>query len=844
MDEIIIVGSGAAATAAALELVRQGLRPVILDVGYTNPESGVRVEENLYDYRRRQDSFDLHIGSSYSGLGSILSGEAGIAKLNAPNMAFVTRDAARLGPLEQENFHAVQSFALGGLGNAWGAGLYRWVDADLRNFPIDLADLEPYFNALTQEAGISGADDDLTPFFGSPGGLLPPLALSHNANRVYSAYRRRREGLRDRGLTLGAPRAAVLSTPKDGRPACDYSNLEFWQSQPYVYTPAVTLKRLIAAGQVDYRPGLLVRGWTENESGVAVHAIELATGQEIEVPASAVLVAAGAINTARLALQSRQDTRSKLPLLENPILQIPLVLPASIGRRLDAHAFGLVQLNLVWESPGDRSLLQGSLIELTAPMRAEFFGRFPLSARANLALMRSMLPAMLMLQLYYPAWTQPPAWLSLRPDGDLRIEAQPHQLDLGQVGELLRLLRPLGLWTHPALIQQPPTGHAVHYAGTLPMQTAPGPYQCDPTGRLYGTHRVYIADSASFTTLSAKNMSLGMMANAMRIAAGAARGRHGEHPLQDMLRPGRTSPEPQNSRAPIYPSQGPKITVLITGANGFIARNLAKTLRQAGVRVVGTSRTARPVAGFDRVYQATLGDSLRSALDAEPIDAVVHGALYSGQNAYTVNVDGTTRWLEEVEAAGVPLQIFLSTLSAEPDALSDYGRAKYELEQRFTAAQQIVVRLGVVVGDGGMYARIRSSAMRLPVTPLLDGGRQLLYVLGIDTLCYALRDALLAQGAALRGEAWNLIQPQPVTLREMVEAINRRTLLLPVPAKPVLAALRVAESVPLLHLPVTSTNVRGLIQQGQRRFPSDLARFGYSEQSLSALIAAVEKPSR
>ena len=58
-----------------------------------------------------------------------------------------------------------------------------------------------------------------------------------------------------------------------------------------------------------------------------------------------------------------------------------------------------------------------------------------------------------------------------------------------------------------------------------------------------------------------------------------------------------------------------------------------------------------------------------------------------------------------------------------------------------------------------------------------------------------------------------------------------------------LAALRLAESVPLLHLPVTSTNVRGLIQQGQRRFPSDLARFGYSAQPLNALIAAVEKPS-
>ncbi len=140
-------------------------------------------------------------------------------------------------------------------------------------------------------------------------------------------------------------------------------------------------------------------------------------------------------------------------------------------------------------------------------------------------------------------------------------------------------------------------------------------------------------------------------------------------------------------------------------------------------------------------------------------------------------------------------------------------------------------RLGVVVGDGGMYARIRSSATRLPVTPLLDGGRQLLYVLGIDALCAVLRDAIVAQrrraarpglepGAAAAGDAAGDGRGDPT-------AAGKRSLLVPVPTKPVLAGLRLAESVPLLRLPVTSTNVRGLIQQGQRRFPSDWERFGY-----------------
>jgi hypothetical protein len=50
--------------------------------------------------------------------------------------------------------------------------------------------------------------------------------------------------------------------------------------------------------------------------------------------------------------------------------------------------------------------------------------------------------------------------------------------------------------------------------------------------------------------------------------------------------------------------------------------------------------------------------------------------------------------------------------------------------------------------------------------------------------------------------------------------------------------LRVVESLPALQLPVTSANVRGLMQQGQKRLPSDFGRFGYPEQPLDRLIAS------
>jgi NADH dehydrogenase len=283
-------------------------------------------------------------------------------------------------------------------------------------------------------------------------------------------------------------------------------------------------------------------------------------------------------------------------------------------------------------------------------------------------------------------------------------------------------------------------------------------------------------------------------------------------------------------------------TALITGASGFIARRLAQTLDDADFSVLGASHSATALPGYSRVLPASLGETLLPALAAGPVYAIIHTALATGSGAYRLNVKGTARWLDEGRAAGVRLQVLLSTLSAEENALADYGRAKWALEQRFAAAGEVALRLGVVVGDGGMYARIRRSATRLPVTPLLDGGQQLLFVVGIDTLCAVLRDAILGNGDGLRGRAWNVVQPQPVTLRAMVEAIQRqagrRSLLVPVPTTPVLAGLRVIESVPMIRLPVSSSNVRGLIQQGQRRFTTDWERFGQPEQPLEALIAA------
>ncbi|MCH7548293.1 MAG: NAD-dependent epimerase/dehydratase family protein [Candidatus Krumholzibacteriota bacterium] len=280
-------------------------------------------------------------------------------------------------------------------------------------------------------------------------------------------------------------------------------------------------------------------------------------------------------------------------------------------------------------------------------------------------------------------------------------------------------------------------------------------------------------------------------------------------------------------------------TVLVTGASGFVAGHVARRLKEDGVRIVGTSRSAESVESFDRVYPARLGESLAAVFSGESIDVVVHAANHAGDDEYEINYSGTRRWFEEARTAGVGLQILLSSLSASPSAVSGYGRAKYALEELFTSHDAVAYRLGVVIGNGGMFARIRDSVAAGPLVPLLDGGTSRVFIQGIDFLCDVIQECVTANGEGLRARVWNLQQPSPVTLRVLMDSIRRqygyRCRFLPVPSLPVLWVLTLAEKL-RVRLPVNTTNVRGLREGRTEVFGSDYALFGHREYTLEELI--------
>jgi len=288
-------------------------------------------------------------------------------------------------------------------------------------------------------------------------------------------------------------------------------------------------------------------------------------------------------------------------------------------------------------------------------------------------------------------------------------------------------------------------------------------------------------------------------------------------------------------------------TVLITGANGFLARRLAARLGENSWRVIGTVRAAGAVPGFAATYPCALGDSLAEVLAGERVDTIIHAANHSGPGEYRINTGGTRRWFEEARARGVPLQIFLSSLSAGAEQPSDYGRAKRDLEHDFLAGGGVVIRLGLVVGYGGLFRRMFDSVRRLPILPLLDNGRSPVYVVNPDFLGEIVGTCVEKGGEGFRGRIWQPHEPTPHTLREVMEAIRdltkSRCRFVPLPSLPILVALSVVERLPFLRLPVNATNVRGVRQAARETPRSDLRELGGREVSLASLIAAAAPPA-
>lgn len=235
---------------------------------------------------------------------------------------------------------------------------------------------------------------------------------------------------------------------------------------------------------------------------------------------------------------------------------------------------------------------------------------------------------------------------------------------------------------------------------------------------------------------------------------------------------------------------------MVTGSAGFIGRALASRLGEIGRPVVGVDRAVEPATARNtlRYDLADLTDDGFGIQQCPP--TIVHLAAvckepgHPWRDYYANNAEATRRLCQAADRAGVRNIIFTSTMmtfAAGPwrrsesdfcDPDTAYGCSKLQAEEILRAWEAAtpgrrlrIVRPGVVFGPGdqGNMRRLIHALHR----------RRFAYIGRQDTVkgCVYVKDLvrLLVRLIDDDGpyDTYHAVYPQPITIRDIVDAINR-----------------------------------------------------------------------
>lgn len=301
--DALVVGSGASGGWVAKELTERGLQVLMLEAG--PPRLPTRdFTEHVWPYQLKFRGF--------GDQGALLARQP-VQRLcyacdEYSHQFFVDDHENPYTFPEGKPFMWIRGRQVGGKTFCWARESYRYSDYEFKaasrdgygeDWPLDYKELEPYYDKVEAFIGVSGSREGLEQM--PDGRFLPPMNLSCGslvAKRVI-------EG--EFGWRVMPDRVANLTVPLNGRPACHYCD----QCQRGCYTasyfnsPSVTLPAAWRTGRLTLVSDAVVSDVVMGEGkATGVHYIERASHRQAEAQAPIVVLAASALESTRILLNS------------------------------------------------------------------------------------------------------------------------------------------------------------------------------------------------------------------------------------------------------------------------------------------------------------------------------------------------------------------------------------------------------------------------------------------------------------------------------------------------------------------------------------------------------------
>ena len=262
--------------------------------------------------------------------------------------------------------------------------------------------------------------------------------------------------------------------------------------------------------------------------------------------------------------------------------------------------------------------------------------------------------------------------------------------------------------------------------------------------------------------------------------------------------------------------------ILVTGATGFVGRNVVRALRTRGRDVrclVRSPGRARRIVdyGVELAYgDVTDPPSVARAMDG--VDSVVHLVAIireRGRRTFDlVNRQATETVAYEARLAGVRHMVHVSAIGAREDPAYPYLYSKWQGEQAVKSSGMTftIVRPSLLFGEGDEFVNTLAGMVRaFPVVPVAGTGKTVLQPISVEEV-----GAIVAEVAGdprFGGRTIEIGGPQRLTYDEIVDVVKRtlgvRRIKVHIPLSLMFAAVRVMEAV-IPNPPATTNQLRML----------------------------------
>ena len=219
--------------------------------------------------------------------------------------------------------------------------------------------------------------------------------------------------------------------------------------------------------------------------------------------------------------------------------------------------------------------------------------------------------------------------------------------------------------------------------------------------------------------------------------------------------------------------------VVVTGANGFVGKNVRKFLYKNKVRVLGISR--KNFGKYSTETKAQSKNLLEQQLQKKlkNYNALIHligiGVESSGSTFEEINVNLTKNTIKLCKKSGIKKIIYISGLGVSKDSISSYFASKYKAEQEIinSGLDYTIFRASYIIGKTDHLTKSLTKQMKKGTIIIPGSGKYRLQPIFVEDVAKIILESILKK--KFSNKILDLVGPRKISFEDFVKLFSKNT---------------------------------------------------------------------